>query len=332
MVDDLQYLILSLTSRCNLRCRYCYQFATSKGQDMPDEILERSLALADTGQPEIIQITGGEPTLVPDKIERVIEVSQAMKHRPQLAIQTNGTLLTESLVCLFKAHKIEIGVSLDGSPDIQERLRGRADATLKGLHLLEQAGIPFRVTTVVSGSNVFDLDKLVLTLAAYGCCRGIGLDLLVEKGRYHSANVFPPDAQQLEKGLRRMVSTLKGINARRKNGIRLRELDLVKQGSGGGNFCHAISGRSLAVNPSGSLSPCGQTMGDFRFALGTVFRPKKQSVLSLESFQLTSEACESCSLAGRCPGDCPSRLHYNRNSDETVPLACVLYKCLDDLG
>jgi uncharacterized protein len=74
-----------------------------------------------------------------------------------------------------------VGVSLDGPPAVHEQQRGMAAETLRGLKLLEREGIPFRVTTVLTQTNVRVLDRLVLTLAGFACAGGIGLDLLVNK-------------------------------------------------------------------------------------------------------------------------------------------------------
>ena len=67
-----------------------------------------------------------------------------------IGIQTNATCLTADLLDLFRAHRIEVGVSLDGPPAVHQRQRGMAAETLRGLHSLETAGIPFRVTAVVT--------------------------------------------------------------------------------------------------------------------------------------------------------------------------------------
>lgn len=328
-VGQLRYLIVSLTSRCNLRCKYCYSSATCNGADMSDEVLEKTVSLADNGGPLLLQITGGEPTLVPEKIDKLARLCSGMKNSPKLAVQTNGTLLTPSLVELFLKYEIQVGVSLDGPPDIQERLRGKANETFQGLQLLERSGVPFRVTTVLCESTVFTLDKLVLLLAGFSCCRGIGLDLLVNRGRASTSDVFPATAQQLVKGLRKMVVVLTAINRKRASTIQLRELGREQQGGASTCFCHAASGTSLAVDPEGSLAPCGQPLGDPAFSGGTVFKPNSESRVSLESITLQSNECSSCSLEHRCPGDCPSRVYYNR--EETTPLACIMYRCLDEL-
>ncbi len=328
MWEKVRYLVISLTSRCNLRCSYCYHAATEKGMDMGDDLLEAVLNRADNGAVQLIQITGGEPTLVPEKIERVVAKSSVMQTGVQLAIQTNATLLTRPLVRFFRAAKMQVGISLDGPPAVQEQLRGRVDETLKGMSLLEEARVPFRVTTVVSRNNVEVLDQLVLLLAGYRQCRGMGLDLLVDKGRAREGKVTAASPEQLEQGMRTLLSALQLVNRHRRVPLALREGVHLKEKRGRHAFCHAAAGSSLAVSSDGRLYPCGQTMGDASFAMGTVQRPQAKSPLSLTHRQLQSEKCQECPLEGGCPGDCPSRTYYN--AGQAVQLACVLYRTLQN--
>lgn len=327
MWEGLRYLVLSLTSRCNLRCSYCYQAATASGKDMADEIIDQALELYDTGQKRILQLSGGEPTLVPEKIYRIVKRCGEMKNPPQLAIQTNATVLDKGLLDLFKMARIQIGISLDGPPDLQERLRGRADATLQGMRLLEEANIPFRVTTVLSSANVVFLDRLVLLLAGFGQCRGIGLDLMVAKGRARETGLAMAGPAQLNHGLLQMEKALSLVNGKRKIPLVLREKEHLSRKGAGDSFCHAATGTSLAVSPAGKLFPCGQTMGDSSFAMGTLGKPEKtKAFLPLSSARLRPPLCADCDLAANCPGDCPSRIHYNK--EQQAPLSCVLYSSL----
>jgi uncharacterized protein len=66
----LRMLILALTTRCNLSCEYCYLGAAPAGTDMPPATMEKALEMIAPGQPCHVQLTGGEPTLVPDLIEQ----------------------------------------------------------------------------------------------------------------------------------------------------------------------------------------------------------------------------------------------------------------------
>jgi uncharacterized protein len=327
MAMNIRYLILAVTSRCNLKCRYCYLAAQRVGDDMSDVVLDQSLNLIrDNDTPCHIQITGGEPTLVPEKIARIAKLSRLLPIKPQLAIQTNATLLTRELGQLFKEYKFQIGISLDGPHAIQKSQRGMASETLRGLKLLESMNIPFRVTTVVTSANVLYLDKLVLLLASFSNSRGIGIDLLVNKGRASADDLQSATMEELQKGINRLMTTLTMINRHRAIPLQLRELDLLNCGDTDRPFCRVVTGQSLAIRWDGSLFPCGQTMGDSFFHMGTVTKPQRVKEGVLSEIKLQSKRCNSCSIARKCPGDCPSRLHYN--SEDRDPRICTMYKTL----
>ncbi|MBM9520792.1 radical SAM protein [Desulforhopalus vacuolatus] len=319
----ISYLIVALTSRCNLHCAGCIQNASAKGNDMDDRVMDTLLARMDNGKPLLVQLTGGEPTLLPEKIERFARAVQQFRRKPRLALQTNGTLITPHLVAILRKYEIETGLSIDGPPELQEELRGGSTAALKGLRLLEAKRIPFRVTTVVSAASVGQLDKLALFLAAFSGCRGMGLDLLVKKGRGTTRALSSPES--LTENVRRLVSTLRFINSRRKIPLQLRELSLLERGRGAA-FCHAASGRSLAVTPTGRLYPCGQVMNEESFSLGSIEDPRPRHHL-LQSVRLQCPEGVECELQGRCPGDCPSRLLTNGDDGQLI---CALYRGIQE--
>ena len=148
-------------------------------------------------------------------------------------------------------------------------------------------------------------------------------------GRAHSPNISVAGHEPLRKGLTKMIHTLNALNSRRDIPILLREMELVKYGSAPHAFCHAASGSSLAAHSDGSLFPCGQTMGDPLFNCGSVSQPNEVRNNPLRLLQLQSENCTNCPLQRCCPGECPSRLYYNR--DNTPTLICELYKTLKAL-
>lgn len=330
---QINYLILALTNRCNLCCRYCYHGNPEKRLDMEPAILERALMRTATGSgPLHIQLTGGEPCLVPDLIEAACQKARQLRRPRTMGIQVNGTCLTPRVIDLIRTHQLQVGVSLDGSPRVQESLRGQAAETLRGLMLLEQERIPFRVTAVVSNENVGQLDRLAWLLAAFRQARGIGLDLLVTKGNGADADRAPHPAQpeEMARGIRALVKALTSINGQRETPLRLREWDLVRRmlkrsdEPGERLFCQAAQGASLAVHPDGRCFPCSQSLGDERFAahLDGPLPPTLPPV----SLRASRSDCDGCPLEHRCPGDCPSRLFYNPAPARS--LACTLYQTL----
>jgi uncharacterized protein len=324
-VMPVRYLILILTTRCNLNCRYCYN-GNEAGADMTPEILERAFALASGGsEPLHVQLTGGEPALRPDLMALAAEEARRLPRPVTLAVQTNGTLLTPDLVALCQTQGIEIGVSLDGPPAVNELTRGGSGELLEGLQLLETCEVDFNVTTVLSRANVGFIAELPLVLAGFAHARGFGLDLLVKKGR---AQVEPVKAGDLAPHIRKLDERLALTNRRRVRPLIWREKELLRNRMAGhqGDFCRACRGESLAVRPDGQIYPCGQTSGSPEFLFGT--EASNAAANPLTRLKLTGSHCRQCPLRGRCPGECPSRLHYNRG--EEAFLICELYRALND--
>ncbi|MDR1085126.1 MAG: radical SAM protein [Deltaproteobacteria bacterium] len=321
---DLNYLILILTTRCNLKCAYCYN-GDREPADMDPAVLSEALSLVSRGHgPVRLQLTGGEPALVPELIEKAVSQAKNLTRPYKISLQTNATLLDSSLVRFFKNNNIEIGISLDGPPEANDRLRGRSRELIRGLSFLEEAGCPFTVTTVVTQDNCQELYKVPLILAQYSTARGMGLDLLIRKGRQKAEL---PAEDSLTQAIARLKSALKLINARREMPLVLREEEQVLRAVSGqaGPFCQACLGRSAAVTPDGDVYPCGQTAFSREFYLGRVFeRDLKPSNLSEHT--LTGDHCRGCFLSGRCPGECPSRMFFNQARDKL--LVCHMYRTL----
>ncbi|MBT8341377.1 MAG: radical SAM protein [Desulfatitalea sp.] len=331
----IRYLIIMLTTRCNLRCSYCYNADNGPPMDMSAAVLRRALDLgAAGGVPFHLQLTGGEPTLAPELIETALSMARDNASCRGVGVQTNATCLTPHLIDLVRCHRVQVGGSLDGPPDIQERQRGMAAETLRGLKRLEAGGIPFRVTAVVTQAAAA-LDRLVLMLAGFSMARGIGLDLLVNKGRARdSGHVAAADPKSLQNGLGRMHAALQMVNEHRSPPMRWREWDLVFPPDGQvarhTAFCRAALNQSVAVTPDGRLFPCGQTCHDERFAAGTVWTPEIERRRRLPACRPPQAPCGDCEASAACPGDCPSRLFHNPYPQSR--LACHMYRALYRMG
>jgi len=101
---------------------------------------------------------------------------------------------------------------------------------------------------------------------------------------------------------------------------------MLRTGLSGRPFCQAAAARSLAVTPTGRLYPCGQTMGDPYFSMGSVKQPDFRQQPPLTGIRINFKDCQTCPLGDRCPGECPSRIHYNGGNKS--PLICAMYTAL----
>jgi uncharacterized protein len=300
---------------------------------MPFDVAEAALRLAGaSGLPFHVQMAGGEPTLEPGTIEAIAKTVRRSGWPATMAIQTNGTLLSEKLIAICRQYGVDINVSIDGPPSIQEKLRGNAKAAFCGLDLLSRLKMTTRVTAVLSSGNVGCLGELVLCLAAFPNIRGIALDPLVKKGKAAEDGCSEPEPAAITANVRDMLGALDMVNRMRAIPIRLREYDAVRRALRNdyvkGVYCHACLGESLAVHPDGTVYPCGQTVGDRTKTAGNLDNIDWALLRDMYAGVELRDNCGECGLNGRCPGDCPSRLQYNAGA--STDAMCAVYRTIAD--
>ena len=164
-------VLLEVTDRCNLHCRYCFAdpkcSAADPSSDPAFEELEGQIRdLAERcGQP-LLQLSGGEPTLRDDLPELVRAARSAGCSYVQ--VNTNGIRLAQDpgyVQALAEAGLDIIFLQFDGTrEEIYEQLRGRAllQEKIRAIENCGRAGIGVTlVPTVVPGVNDRDLGDLV---------------------------------------------------------------------------------------------------------------------------------------------------------------------------
>ena len=112
----IDYLRLSVTDRCNLRCKYCMpgegiRLAGREELLTYEEILKVVKILGEQGIRKL-RLTGGEPLLRDDILELVSGLSK-LKDIEDISITTNGILLEKYLEQLHKSGISSINISLD---------------------------------------------------------------------------------------------------------------------------------------------------------------------------------------------------------------------------
>lgn len=153
---------IELTKTCNLKCIHCYAASTGQPSDMPTALaMEIIDQLADSGCLFLV-ITGGEPMLRRDFTDIY---SRARKRGIIVTVFTNGTTVDADKVALFcRIPPRSIEVSLYGATpavcDSITGVRGSWERTMRGIRLLHNAGLPFRLKTVVMTSNRHEVDRM----------------------------------------------------------------------------------------------------------------------------------------------------------------------------
>jgi cyclic pyranopterin phosphate synthase len=151
----INYLRLSVTDRCNLRCLYCMP-AEGVRKLRHQDILsyEELMLLAETAVRigiEKIRVTGGEP-LVRNGILDFLGNLSAIPQLRQLVLTTNGMLLQEMAEGLRRAGVQRLNISLDSlRPETFARITrcGDLEKVLTGIRIAEEEQFPIKLNMVV---------------------------------------------------------------------------------------------------------------------------------------------------------------------------------------
>jgi uncharacterized protein len=105
--------------KCNIQCQYCYQNPQRDAGNIPNEFDMARMKAALERAGSSFTIFGGEPLLVP---EPVLEELWAfgLERFGSNGIQTNGSLINERHIQLFKRYKVNVGISVDGPEDLND--------------------------------------------------------------------------------------------------------------------------------------------------------------------------------------------------------------------
>jgi cyclic pyranopterin phosphate synthase len=168
---DINYLRISITDRCTLRCMYCMpkEGLSHIGHDdiLRYEEMSRIVNVAVGTGIRKIRITGGEPLVR----RGVVDFIASLKTIPDLrdiSLTTNGVLLAEFAGKLFHAGVKRINISLDSlNPEKYEHITrgGHLNAVLKGIDEVHRIGFsPIKINIVaIKGFNddeILDFAKL----------------------------------------------------------------------------------------------------------------------------------------------------------------------------
>lgn len=149
---EIEYMRISLTNNCNLRCSYC--MPEKKIADIhffPEEQVLRCVESAVSLDITHFRLTGGEPLCYPG-IEKLLCKIKQIKEVASVHLTTNGVLLKEKAEQLKQAGIDSINVSLD-TPDEKEYQvltgGGKLSNVLEGIKKAAELKIPIKINAVL---------------------------------------------------------------------------------------------------------------------------------------------------------------------------------------
>ena len=323
---------INITSRCNLRCNYCYFFSNPSVHysDIPTQewlkFFEElgSLAVMD------VCLAGGEPFFRSDLKELVTGI---VKNRMRFSILSNGGLITNDMAAFLAASGRCNGVqiSLDSAiPEEHDACRGKGswEGAVSGIRILKRNGVKVTVRMTIHRHNYLNIEKTAaFILEDLGLTEfGTNAAGYIGKCRLHADEVLLTLNERqytMEKLLELAAQYKDRINAaagplaegrawRRMESARLKKAPAFPNG-GRLTACGCVQNK-ISVDSDGSINPCNllahikmgrinrDSLSEIWLSHSEMIAMRSRSQIPLDSF----EFCTGCDYIPYCTGNCPS--------------------------
>lgn len=341
MKRDLSLMIKPSSSKCNLKCKYCFYHSIANARDVKDygfmeeddlkKIIEKADEYCKGGQC-VFGFQGGEPMLIGIQYyEKLIQYIKETKYKTKFTfhLQTNGTLINDKWAKFFKDNNFLIGVSLDGIKDIHNLNRvdylnkDTFNTVMKGISYLKKYEVDFNILIVVTSMmckkieatyNFFKKNNFKF-LQFIPC-----LDPLEENNTKNNYSLKPKDYEKFLEKLFDLWYTdmIKGEK------ISIRFFDNIVGLFLGYDYescdMKGICSCQHVIESDGSMYPC-----DFytyeKYSIGNIFNEtfdtihEKETTINFvkESLNL-NEKCYTCKFRNICRGGCKRQRDMNNNN------------------
>jgi uncharacterized protein len=267
--------LLPLGKKCNISCTYCYQSSeriASSNTAPPYDIdaMKQALLAEGVGNGTGFSLFGGEALLFPiNDMRHMVEWAHSIG--APVGVQTNGALITDRHIELFKQFKMSVGVSIDGPDDLNDArqaidpkaTRATTAKSIANLERLLAEGISTSLITTITQINVTTDERLGRLIAWM-------LDLRDKGLRYVNLHTLEPHGEDLSltserqtEVLRRLRRELVGFTHVSPFGD-MRKALLQERGSNCiWNFCDPYTTPAVrGVDGQGARGNCGRTNTD----------------------------------------------------------------------
>ena len=332
------HLTLHLTSRCNLRCRYCYA-APHNGGDMSFDTVKAAIRLAvdkvsreNPDQSLGIIFFGGEPLLLRELISKTVrycgDIEAAAGQLFHFKITTNGLLLDEDFLTDPDTSEIFVALSHDGveaahdAHRVDGRGRGSFDRLDPIVELLLRHKPYAPVMMVVTPETVRYYADSVQYLF------GRGFRYLICSLDY-GGDWRERHLGELTKQYRRLADWYHRLTLAEEkfyfSPFEVKISSHVFPGSCKAERCE-LGRRQISVGPDGTLYPCVQFVGDPTYAIGRAATGIDEGARArlYKQNAAEKESCASCAIRDRCNHYCGCLNRQATGSIDIVsPLLCA---------
>ena len=303
---------------CNIQCQYCYQNPQRDAGNLNSSYDIETMKAAIEAEGGPFCLFGGEPLLLPlDDLEALW--SWGLERFGSNGVQTNGALIQDRHIELFRRYRVQVGLSIDGPGELNdirwngtlERTRESTAKTERAIERLCRAGVrPGLIVTLHRGNARADRLPRLLDWTRY--LFGIGVDSvrlhLLESESPAIRERYALSIEENLAALRAFARLDRELGGRRFDLFhQMRSLLLARDGEESciWHACDPLTTQAVrGVEGHGQRSNCGRTNKD-----GIDF-VKADSVgyertLALYHTPQAVGGCHDCRFFLMCKGQCP---------------------------
>ncbi|MBQ9014263.1 MAG: radical SAM protein [Bacilli bacterium] len=331
---------ITLTSKCNMKCNYCYQGLDKANKNMDKKTLQETIDFIFKDNKEKISITfmGGEPLLEKELI--IYAVNYIRENYPENVVKysltTNCTLLDDEMIELFKKYDFEIRASIDGQETthlINRIGRYEYKNILGNLLKMKEAGVRCGVRMTVTDNNcqfLMDNIKFFYENDLRDICVGI--------------NYFENNSDEFIKKFKLQLEKIEEFYLEKnKNEERLcldivdgKFIDIFYNDQKGFAMCQAGESH-LVIDPKGDIYPCTFVSNDKEFNIGNInegVNKKRRNISISNHIENNENKCDQCEISVVCHGMKCAFLNVKCSGFLNVPnnIMCELEKSLYEMN
>ena len=250
---DVLYFIL--TYRCNFKCVYCYSAEGRSAEEITypevETMLKYFLSPEKKGRKIAVNfIGGGEPMLARELLQHSIEMIRQLEElyglEVSIGIITNGSVLDDEICGILKKHDVQLKISFEVLPEIQNLQRGNFDLVSGNIKKYSPE-IPTIIRSVITADNVELIPDMVEELLHnYPHVKQLKCDPVVIPDGFGS----PEDAEEFYLAYGR--SFIKAMKLCRGTGLELSCWVTRVLNRNAAAFCPPV----FTVTPQGSITSC----------------------------------------------------------------------------
>lgn len=334
--DELYQVDILCNYTCNFKCIYCYSAAgraTGEVKFNDVKAVVDYLFKPDRKQenPYIINFSGGgEPLLSFPLIQQAVEYIQQKAcetgFKYNIGLVTNGSLITPEIVDYFIAHKVDMAVSFEILPHLQNKERGSYDKVAANIDMMLKKGFPFGIRTTFTPESVSEMCAMIEEVhTRFPMLKKVVFDVVLAPSLFDN----PEELAEYYETFLTEYYRAKGLA--RTYGITLESIAVETISMVRDRTCEG----KVVLTPSGTISSCARVSSPLeRLYNDYIYGRIKEDHIDFdtEAFQsilsdhniYTQPECGNCYARWNCGGGC--RLFHDSFEDGFKAVRCDFVK------